>query len=1096
MEQLPEGTVTILFTDAVGSTALAATVGDRAARERMREREEHAREQVHRHRGREVKGTGDGMMAVFMSARRAVECAIDIQRSVERLNLARPDEALTLRIGLNSGEAFPERGDLYGSMVNAAARIQSVAGPGEVWVSEIVRLLLGPGSRFEFTDRGQFSLKGFDTPLRLYEVAWREPAGVIRTGLSPLVGREQERAAMRGWLAEVESGSGVLALLGGEAGVGKSRLAQEALSEAEARGFLTLTGHCYETEGTPPYNPFAEIIEMLARVLDPQALQQVLGDDAPHAAKLAPRLQPLLSDMPPAPERPPAVERRVLLDAIRSIVERLAARRPLVLLLEDLHWADASTAVLLQHLAPRVRKMPVLVLGTYRETEVFAARPLTSALPELLRQPRVVDVRVTRLPRAAVANMLRAYGGHDAPARLVELVIRETEGNPFFIEQVLKHLTEAGRMFDAAGRWRTDVDVGEDEVPRGVRHVIGRRLDRVSADCRRTLTRAAIIGRAFSYELLRELAEARDEETLLAAMDEAEATQLVMPEIVGGETRLSFAHELIRQTLLAELSLPRRQLLHARVADAIESAAGANVERHASDLAYHLYQAGRNADAQRTVRYLAMAGKQALGAAAFEDATRRFDAALELVGEDAPVRAELLYQRGVAQFAIGRWDRAEPDWEAALEAAERSDGEPELGGRIAFDYGMQVAYARRPADSYAILRRGLAVLHDRPSRVHARLLAFFAMTGSDAGIDDYNAAATRFDEAARMAESIGDRAALGLVSSHRAHFHWRHKLMADCAAEYQRACELLEATGELYALAQARTWRALALIALGRFAEAAAMTDGLDAYCERVGDFGSVFAARRARAFMDVTMTGDFARWEAFARADLAFLEAVGSGWTANSHSYVALGQFWSGRWDEALPHAHRALELALDDSWAGTDETALLLLLAYRHEHDAVRSLIAERRRYLPVAGVINRAGAWELLPAVVEALAVIGDHADAAALYPVALDAAGRGVPIHYGVKSLPATTAGIAAACARQWSAAEEHFRVAVRQADELPNRIEQPEARRWWAAMLLARDAAEDRARARALLAEAVRLYDEIGMARHSELATQLLAAAEA
>jgi tetratricopeptide (TPR) repeat protein len=368
------------------------------------------------------------------------------------------------------------------------------------------------------------------------------------------------------------------------------------------------------------------------------------------------------------------------------------------------------------------------------------------------------------------------------------------------------------------------------------------------------------------------------------------------------------------------------------------------------------------------------------------------------------------------------------------------------------------------------------------------------MTGSDAGIDDYDTAIERLDEAARMAEEIGDRAALGLVSSHRAHFHWRHKLMVDCAAEYERACELLESAGEAYALAQARTWRVLALVALGRFTEAATMVEGLDAYCERVGDFGSVFGARRARAFMEVTTTGDLTRWQEFAAADLAFLEGVGSRWTANSHSYVALGHFWCGRWDEALPHARRALELELDDSWAGADETPLLLLLAYRREHDALRALIAERRRYLPQAGVVNRAGAWELLPAVVEALAVIGDHDEAAALYPIALEAVERGAPIHYSVKSLPATTAGIAATCARQWSTAEEHFRVAVHQADELPNRIEQPEARRWWATMLLERRAPEDVSRARALLAESVRLYDEIGMPRHREIATKLRAQA--
>lgn len=1092
--QLPEGTVTILFTDVVGSTPLAATVGDRPVRDRLRVCEELAREQIALHRGQQIKSTGDGMMVAFTSARRAVECAIEIQRGIERLNLARPNEAVYLRIGLNSGEVFAEHGDLHGSAANAAARIEAAAGVGEVFVSESVRLLLGPGSPFRLTDRGEFLLKGFDSPWRLYEVDWRAAHELARATRSPLVARDAERRELSRSLDAAASGRGRLVLLGGEPGVGKSRLAQDAIAEARGRGFQTFAGHCYDTESATPYNPFVEIVESVANELGIEPFMRVLGDAAAQIAKIVPSLRARVPTAATEQERPPALERRMLFDAVRAVIERLAGRRLLVLLFEDLHWADPSTAALLQHVLPRVAQLPLLIIATYRDTEAFPERPLSALLGEFVRHPQTVDLAVRRLPPSAVADLMRAYGGGDAPPRVVDLVVRETEGNPFFVEQVLKHLTEAGRLFDAEGRWRADVDVREDEVPRGVRPVISSRLDRVSADCRRTLTRAAIFGRAFSYELLRELADSASEEQLLAAMDEAEVAQLIAPEVVGGQPRLLFAHELIRQTLLSEVSLPRRQQLHARAADAIEAAAGAQAERHAAEIAHHLQQAGTPGSASRCVRYLMVAGNQALEAAAFEDAQQRFDAALALAGAEDGARIELLYRRGVAHFALGRWDLAEPDWRAALDAAEKA-GSADLAGLIALDLGMQVAFARRPAEAYVVGRRGAAALAGRVSGIHARVLAFCSMVGADMRDHDFAEAVDLFGEAARIAAESGDQAALGGVLSQHAHIYWRTWQMVDSAAHYARACETLEAAGAQYALAEARTWHALALVALGRFHEAAKMLDGLEQACERVGNPGALFAARRARAFMDIAATGNLERWNAFAAADLAFLEALGSGYTANSHAYVALGKFWDGRWDEALPHARKAVELALDDSWAGHDATALLLLLAYRGEADAVRALLGAQRRHLPVAGRVSGGGAWELLPAAVDALAMIGDRAAVADLYPVALAATESGAPIHYTVKSLPETTAGIAAACGGHWDLADEHLRKALRQAHALPNRIEQPEARRWLAWMLLERGLPADREPARVLLTEAAALYSEIGMPKHRERTASLLAAVD-
>jgi class 3 adenylate cyclase/tetratricopeptide (TPR) repeat protein len=1090
MAELPEGIVTILFTDTVGSTALAAEVGDRPARERMRIRETLAREHVARHRGLEIKSTGDGMMAAFTSTRRALDCAIEIQRAIERLNLARPREFLQLRIGIHTGEVFPERGDLHGSTVNAAARIESMAEPGGVLVSETVRMLLEPGSSYQLRDRGEFQLKGFGTPWRLFAVDWREPQGAPATlDRSPLVGRLRECAVLRQWLELAAGGRGLLGLLLGEPGIGKSRLAEEATTDARARGFLALIGRCQGIEGPAPYLPFLEILETAIDGLDRAALSEALADDGPQAAKLVPRLRELFPEMPAAEQRAPELERRFLLEGVSAVFARLAKRQPLLLVLEDLHWADSSTLLLLQRVTQKLATLPLLVLGTYRDTELLPDLPLKAALPQLLRSERVGDLRLTGLPPEAVTDLLRAFGGSEAPPRLVTLLLTETEGNPLFVEQVLKHLAEEGRLFDEDGAWRTDARVSEDEVPRGVRHVIGQRLQHVTEECRRALTSAAIFGRAFSFEHLRDLGANAADELLLDALDEAQAAQLIAPA-APGDSRLAFSHELFRQTLLSQLSPPRRQRLHLRAADVIEAAAGAQVERHAAELAYHLREAGAAAEPSRAVRYFTMAGRQALAATAFEDARRLFDDALARLGEAADERAELLYLRGLAAFSAGQWSQTEPDWRLALEAAERT-GAADLAGRVAFDLSNQLAYQRRAQEAYAIAERGLRALGHRSSSVHAELRAYFAASGNDFGVHDYQTAQRQIDEALEIAARTGDPATLGRVLSQRAHIYWRHMLMASCAKEYERALEALDKVRDTSAVAHARAWLFLARVALGEFDKAARGAEGLEQFCERAGELGPLFATRRARAFMNVTVTGDLAQWNDFAAADLALLESLGSGWTANSHCCIALGRFWDGRWDEAWPHARQAAERALEDSWAGFDFAPLLLLHAYSGDREATRALFEKERRHLPAADRVSKSGGWELLPAVVEALAVIDDRGTAAALYPVARAGINDEGRVRYTLKSLPETTAGIAASCAGDWRTAEQHFEAALVQAEQLPNRIEQADARRWFARLCMERAAPGDRERAHSLLSTAAAHYHSLGMPRHRALAERML-----
>ena len=415
-----------------------------------------------------------------------------------------------------------------------------------------------------------------------------EATAAAGDGRTPFVGRESERAEARRLLERAVAGHGGVLLFGGEPGVGKTRLADEVLIEARNRGCLALTGRCYETEGTPPFIPWVEMVERSAAIVPKAAFREALGDAAPEVAKLVPEVRRAFPDIPAPIELPPEQQRRYLFNSFLDFVKRGTQVTPQVWLIDDLHWADDSTLLLLQHVAQHATEIPLLIVGTYRDVDLEVARPFAKTLEGFTRQRLAHKIALHRLPEAGVGEMLHALSGQPAPSDLVGTIYAETEGNPFFIEEVFQHLSEEGRLFDDDGQWRADLRVEELEVPEGVRLVIGRRVERLSSEARGVLTTAAIVGRSFTLELLKALGDAEGD-ALLTALEEAEAAKLIQAVSSSRDARWEFAHGLIRQTLESSLSLPRRQDVHLRVAEAMERVYTAHVDHHASDLAHHLY---------------------------------------------------------------------------------------------------------------------------------------------------------------------------------------------------------------------------------------------------------------------------------------------------------------------------------------------------------------------------------------------------------------------------------------------------------------------------------------------------------------------------
>jgi tetratricopeptide (TPR) repeat protein len=496
-----------------------------------------------------------------------------------------------------------------------------------------------------------------------------QPAAQDLGDLTPFVGRAQEKERAEDILSRVSEKEGKTLLIGGEVGVGKTRLVRELGIAARNRGFIVLYGRCVDMDGATPYQPLLEQVAQAVRISTPENMRRSLGENAPEVAKLMPELRQQFNDIDDTPELPPDQERRYLLNGVGDFIDRGARTQPMMLVYEDLHWADDSTCILLRHLAERLKESPIFIVGTYRDDELDPNKPFANTLRELNRERLSDDILLKCLDKDGVQGIIEARARKSAPQELVDLVYTETEGNPFFVEEVFRHLEEVGKLFDADGNFLSGVEIKDTEVPRGVQLVIGERLNRVSDTCRQVLTMAAVAGRTFGFDLLLRAGGKLDEDDILDAIEDADAAGLIEDMSREREARYGFVHEQIRQSLLMALSLPRRQRVHLRIADALEEIYGGRADEFAGELSYHLYQAGASADPDKTAHYLTQAGKRAIDSLAFEDAVRRLDSALEIVRNNDAQHAETLRLKAAAECGMGKIDDSLKSLDEAAELA-------------------------------------------------------------------------------------------------------------------------------------------------------------------------------------------------------------------------------------------------------------------------------------------------------------------------------------------------------------------------------------------------------------------------------------------
>jgi tetratricopeptide (TPR) repeat protein len=793
---------------------------------------------------------------------------------------------------------------------------------------------------------------------------------------TPLVARDTELGELVRHLDQMLLGRGSIVLLGGEPGVGKTRLARELQRAAHARGCFSTTGQCYEQEGAPPFGPYIEMMDQAIRAV-PQGLRSALGDDAAVLSLVFPALRRAFPDLPDAPSIPPEQQRLVVFNGYLDYFRRGTAKSPVVMLLDDLHWADDSTLQLLQYLAPHVASMRLLIVGTYRDVELDEQRPLARTMEMLLRQRLASRLSMKRLSAPGVEQMLATMSGSTPPASLVKAVYTETDGNPFFVEEVFQHLKEEGRLFDADGRWRSDVRVEEINVPEGVRLVISRRLARLGDEARKVLTAAAVIGRSFPIDLLGAIVDV-DDDAVIDIVEHAERAQLLQGER-GREARFTFVHELIRSTLLNGLSIPRRQRMHLKIGSAIERLRARSLESYTSTLAHHLYQAGAAADQDRAVAVISEAMRKAYGAGAFEEAVELADRVLsydlphasrELATVDT-AKADALWALGRFDQALESAERAFGIWEALHDDAGIAATMSVIGGTYgwrgqvegAIDAARRTLRALSPA---AVAERGSVKLWSAGHLMEARRF------------EEGNALLA---EVRQEAGQPGRQKLLPMV------------LLAECRIrrllgqpteipEFARRALSLFANpydrhrGDAYAELVLGLWSS-------RFmAESEQVFDEAEAVANRIGHVGTLWVVNFLRFWSKLARTGDVA---AFQREVERELERPLQ-WPAANHVWRSFAAFCAGDAHSALGQLTLAREkwpsplLFLDGLVDGSE----FALHAWLGRYDDARASWAALKHKLPTAGNPSVQGRWMALMAAAPALLLIDDRAACAGLHP----------------------------------------------------------------------------------------------------------------
>ncbi len=815
------GQLTILFVDQVGSTRQLAEIGDRAVvkvRRRLKEIIESCTTDNH---GRVFSDIGDGMAAVFEEPRDAVFAALAMLASAEQSRVdSLKSHAIHLRIGLHSGEPIPHGDGFVGLDVHICARMCDAAPDNHVVATERTTALLESPASFRVSDFGTRAMKGLAEPLQINLITssdgpgpqdvlfaysdagsapmrsspWLDERALART----FVGRETEELRLAESAMAVAGGASRLVLVSGAAGLGKTtlvhRTCRNLVADANA---LCLVGRCDET--VEPYRAIVEALRHLVEV----APQPLLKEHVRRHGNLLTRLVPALGQRVPglvAGSDGQPGERYQLFEAVADLLRSVAQSQPVVLVVEDLHWASEQTLDLLGHISRASGIGPLLVVGTYRPAEVDASHSLRAFIGRVQADVGTQRVRLSPLNLDNVCDLIRdaAIGIAEFPnepthdrrvEELGEHLYRQTAGSPLFLREMLRSLEESG---DLGRILRSEAPVAIGRVPETVQELAAARVDRLGPTGADVLGDAAILGSSFRISVLEEMV-GDDSEIVLATLEQAERAGIVREETMSADGAFSFTHGLLQDALYARVGSVRRRRRHRAAADATTHTAGANVREVATDVLHHLLEAGQLADPEEIVSAAGFAADDAAEKIALEKAVDyrqiAVDAARQIPDLPAADMAEVLLGLAVAQTAGGLAVGRKTTIEAAAYASEAERWD--ILARAAICYGGE--YKENQAifditEQVDLCKTALAHFPER-TVTRARLLTALAVwQRQHVPFDD------RFvlvSEALDIAREVGDARALADVIH-----EWYRALHGPNVAEEAAAMSLeLEALG-------------------------------------------------------------------------------------------------------------------------------------------------------------------------------------------------------------------------------------------------------------------------------------------------------------
>jgi class 3 adenylate cyclase len=913
-----------------------------------------------------------------------------------------------------------------------------------------------------------------------------EPAGdeeeenpLDRLAGGVFVGRERELDELRDGLDDALAGRGRLMLLVGEPGIGKTRTAEELATYAQVRGARVHWGRCHEGEGAPAYWPWAQALRSFVRDADPVGLAWELGPSAPEVAQLVPEVRDRLGDVPEPPELEPDQARFRLFDSVTTFLRNASGSRPLVIVLDDLHWADEPSLLLLKFVARNLSDTGLLVVGTYRDVELGRHHPLAMTLAELNEIEQTRRVTLRGLDFGAIERFIEMTAGIEPPPGLAAAVHEQTEGNPFFLGEVVRLLASEQRLDpDGRGDWQL-------AIPQGVREVVGRRLDRLSEESNQVLAQAAAMGREFDIEVLATVADC-ERDVVTRALREAVESR-VLTELPRAPGRFVFSHALVRETLYAEIPAARRVQLHGEIGEALIHRYGDDVDSHLAEIAHHLLEAAPGGEVDRAVEFAERAAARASRQLAHEEAVKHLERALEAAESAAAAarerRLRLLLELGEARTKAGRFAVARDTLDEAADLAQDIGDDESF---VAATLGMVAVAEAGGVDArvLALVRRSLEKVDESDSAERSRLL-----TGLAQEIywqDPTGEARQALDEAIAMARRVGDQAALAEALSRR-----QFDLTSNPRERLELADELLEISERAGAdemVVRSHAYRLNNLLFLGDIEGVDRELDIYTRLAEKLRQpqhLWHIPVLRGMRAVLD----GRFDDAERLAEEALAGGQRAEEPLSAQFYGIqMSVLHTLRGTVDEMIPTvrdlakrypAIRAWRLALVSFLCESGR-----LDEGREEFERLAAHDFEDlpldANYITGMALISRA-AWRL-----------GDAERARLLYPklvpyegitvVAGRAAACNGPVSLYLGALALTLSRTADAIT--------HFERSIELSQEMGERPFLAQARNGLAEALLARDAAGDRKRALELLAAVLEVSQELGMRRVVEDAVAL------